>query len=191
MKRHPLFLIVIGMALVFLAARADEHEDTTIIKAGDKAPHFTCETIDGETFAMREHAGKVVFINFFATWCGPCLDELPHLKKDIYEVFKEDADFRLIVIGREHTADELKAFREKKALDLPFAPDPDRGIYSLYASKYIPRNIIVGRDGVVEFAQAGFNPEMLAEMTTLVKKELALKPVAPGPVPVAPMKKSK
>ncbi len=184
MKRHLLVLLATGLVVVMLAARADEYEDTTVTRVGDKAPEFTCETIDGETFSLKEHAGKVVFINFFATWCGPCLSELPELEKSIHQAFKDEADFKLIVIGREHTATELKEFRMQKGLELPFAPDPDRSIYSLYATKFIPRNIIIGRDGVVKFAEAGFSEEKLKAMVTIVKQELALKPVAPAPVPV-------
>ncbi len=184
MKRQTLVLLVTVLAVLMVAARADEYEDTTVTHAGDKAPEFTCETIDGETFSLKEHVGKVVFINFFATWCGPCLSELPDLEKSIHNVFKDEADFKLIVIGREHTAAELKEFRMQKGLELPFAPDPDRSIYSLYATKFIPRNIIIGRDGVVKFAEAGFSEEKLKALVTIVKQELAIKPVEPVPVPV-------
>ena len=183
MKRQTLVLLATGLAVLMVAARADEYEDTTVTRAGDKAPQFTCETIDGEIFSLKEQAGKVVFINFFATWCGPCLGELPELEKSIHEAFKDEADFKLIVIGREHTAAELKEFRMQKGLELPFAPDPDRSIYSLYATKFIPRNIIIGRDGVVKFAEAGFSEEKLKALVTIVKQELALKPAEPAPVP--------
>ena len=83
-----------------------------------------------------------------------------------------------------HTAEDLKAFRMEKTLDLPFAPDPDRGIYSLYATKFIPRNIIIGRDGVVKYADAGFSEDKLKEQVTIIQAELALKVIDPAPEPV-------
>jgi peroxiredoxin len=189
MKRNTFILLALGMATLLFAARADEYEDTTVTKTGEKAPDFSCETIDGEKFALKDYAGKVVFINFFATWCGPCLSELPHLEKEVHDAFKGNEDFKLIVIGREHTAEELKAFRMEKSLDLPFAPDPDRAIYSLYATKFIPRNIIIGRDGVVKYAEAGFSEDKLKEQVTIIQAELALKVVDPAPVPLETLEK--
>jgi peroxiredoxin len=190
MKRNTLVALALGLATLLCTAHGDEYEDTTVTKAGDKAPEFSCETIDGDKFALKDYAGKVVFINFFATWCGPCLSELPHLEKEVHDKFKTNEDFKLIVIGREHTTEDLKAFRMEKGLDLPFAPDPDRAIYSLYATKFIPRNIIIGRDGVVKYAEAGFSEQKLKEQVTIIQAELALKVVdpAPVPIPVAPLK---
>lgn len=189
MKRNTFIVLALGLAILLSTARADEYEDTTVTKAGEKAPEFSCETIDGEKFSLKDYAGKVVFINFFATWCGPCLSELPHLEKEVHDEFKSNEDFKLIVIGREHTAEELKAFRMEKNLDLPFAADPDRAIYSLYATKFIPRNIIIGRDGVVKYADVGFSEDKLKEQVTIIQAELALKVTdpAPEPSPVAPL----
>lgn len=186
MKRHILFLTIIGLTALLFTARADEESDTTVANVGDKAPQFTCETIGGESFSLKEHAGKVVVINFFATWCGPCLSELPHLEKEIYNVFKGNEDFTLLAVGREHTLDELRTFQAEKHLNLPFVPDPDRGIYGLYASKYIPRNVIIGRDGLVKYTSVGFTEEKLKEEVTIIQAELALKGEEPAPgMPVA------
>lgn len=186
MKRHILFLGIIGITALLLTARADEESDTTVANVGDKAPQFSCETIGGDSFSLKEHAGKVVVINFFATWCGPCLSELPHLEKEVYEVFKGNEDFTLLVIGREHTTDELRTFQAEKRLTLPFVADPDRSIYGLFASKYIPRNIIIGRDGLVKYASVGYTEDKLKEEVTIIQAELALKSADPAPgMPVA------
>lgn len=172
MKRHVWVVIAAVGCFYMIHALAADRADTTLVKVGEEAPAFTCETIDGTEFALEEQAGKVVFINFFATWCGSCVRELPHLEESIYNRYKDRGDFALIVIGREETAAKLKEFRKKKGYALPFAPDPDRGIYGKYATKWIPRNVVIGRDGVVRYAEIGFDPAQLEALQQLIEAEL-------------------
>ena len=120
---------------------------STLVKVGDKAPDFTCKPINGGEFSLGKQQGTVVMVNFFATWCGPCLAELPHLEKEIMKKYADRKDFKLIVIGREHTTEEIEKFAKEKNFSLSIAPDPKREIYGKYAEKYIPRNFIVGKDG--------------------------------------------
>ena len=98
-------------------------------------------------------------VNFFATWCGPCNQELPVLQAKVWEKYKNNPDFALIVLGREHSEQEVKDFVKKKNFTMPFAPDPDRGIFKLYASQNIPRNVIIGKDGKIIFQNIGYTKE--------------------------------
>ena len=113
MKFNRLIMAVI-LVFFYQTSYADEGAQATRAKVGMDAPAFRCRTVTGEDFSLREENGKVILINFFATWCGPCLVELPHLEKEIYQKYKNREDFRLIVIGREHNASELKKFMKKK-----------------------------------------------------------------------------
>jgi len=166
-KIIPAMLVLLAIPLL-----SNAQDDGTITKVGDKAPLFSCTTIDGKTIDLNKTNGKIVMVTFFATWCGPCNEELPVIQKEIYNKYKDNPKFVLAVIGRQHTEQELKDFAAAKSLALPFAADPKKEIYSLYAKQMIPRNVIIGKDGRILFQEIGFFPDDFNKMKALLAKEL-------------------
>jgi peroxiredoxin len=151
-KLSLLIIFLIAFALKLFA-----QDEFTLAKEGQPAPDFLYEVSEGKTQKISDLKGKVVWITFFATWCGPCRKELPHLQKEVYEKFGERNDFELLVIGREHTREELNKFEKEQNFNLPFYPDPKREIFSKYATQNIPRNIILDKTGKVAVSSVGFN----------------------------------
>ena len=82
--------------------------------------------------------GKVILVNFFATWCPPCQKELAEVQKMLWPKYKDNKDFVLLVIGREHTDVELQKYNEKKGFTFPLYPDKNRAIYGAFAKKSDP-----------------------------------------------------
>ena len=116
MRKKLITLIACFAAVTFAAAQTDT---TTLTRIGDKAPVFTCLTIDGKTIDISKLQGKVVMINFFATWCGPCNLELPVLQKNIWDKYKANDNFELIILGRQHNETEVRNFVQSKKFTMP------------------------------------------------------------------------
>lgn len=109
-------------------------------------------------------------INFFATWCGPCREELPELQKQVWEKYRENKKFALIVIGREHSQQEVADFKREAGFTMPFAPDPERQVYKLFATEFIPRTYVIDAEGKIAFQGMGWTPERFAEMTKTIDR---------------------
>ena len=168
MKRLTLLLI---LGLILSTSLWAVENEGNIVKKKQTAPDFKVMSLDGEQFKLSDMKGKVVLVNFFATWCGPCMKELPELEKQVWPRFKNE-NFKLISIGREHTVAELKKFQSTKKFSFPIAADPKRQIYSKYAEKYIPRNYIIDKKGKVIFQAKGFSQKELSEMIKIIEKAL-------------------
>ena len=124
-------------------------DPTTLISTGSLSPSFECITSGGAEINIAEMRGKVIMLNFFAVWCPPCKLELPVLQKYVWEEYKDYEDFMLLVIGREHDSKVIEGFIAEKGYKMPFVPDPDRRIFDLFATQYIPRNVVIDRDGII------------------------------------------
>jgi peroxiredoxin len=166
MKTLRIILLTIITFGYFTLTAQDEF---TLVKVGDSAPDFSFSTENGQTKKLSELKGKVVWINFFATWCGPCRQELPHLQKEVYDKLKNNKNFELIILGREHTWEEINKFKTDNKYNMPFYPDTGRKVFSLYAKQNIPRNFVIGKDGKIAVTSTGFTEKEFAEIISKVE----------------------
>lgn len=143
----------------------DEVAATTLVKVGEMAPDFTVTLFDGKTVTLSELKGKVVLLNFWATWCPPCREELKRVQQDVIERYA-DEQFVFLPISRGEERAAVAAFREQQGYTFPMGLDPERKIYDQYASNYIPRNFLIDKEGRVAMATVGYEP---AEFDLLVE----------------------
>lgn len=109
------------------------------------AEDFTARTPGGGTFRLSEHRGKVVMINFWATWCPPCLEEMPAMER-LHRQHK-DAGFTLVAVSVDTDPAKVKPFLTSHKLTFPVGLDPRMDIANAYAVRALPSSFIVGRDG--------------------------------------------
>lgn len=168
MKRLFLICFLILFTTVLFA-----QDEFTLAKQGEKAPDFSFETAPGKTVKLSELKGKVVWVNFFATWCPPCRKELPHLQEEVFDKYKANKDFVLIILGREHSWEEINKFKADQKFTMPFSPDPKRKIFSIYAKQNIPRNFIIDKEGNIAYSSIGFNEEDFEKQKAIVSDLLS------------------
>jgi peroxiredoxin len=150
--------------LILFSSVLFAQDEFTLVKEGQKAPDFTFEIAPGKTAKLSDLNGKVIWINFFATWCGPCRLELPHLQKEVFDKYKNNDDFVLIILGREHGWEEVNKFKTEQGFTMPFYPDPERKVFSIYANQNIPRNFIIDKNGNIATATVGFTEKEFGEI---------------------------
>ncbi len=173
-RRSPLTylaLLIIAVSACALSAAEDAHT-----RVGDKMPAFSVDEASGGTFSLAAQSGKVVVINFWATWCEPCQVEMPELEKGIWQKYKSSPDFAFIAIAREQDRDTVLGFKKTHpGFTFPLAWDPQRSIYARLASSGIPRTYVVNRRGIIVYQNVGYGPGSVGEVDRAVKKALAEK----------------
>ena len=153
------------------ADEAAEAAAATLAGEGTEAPDFTVEMIDGSKVALSELRGKVVLLNFWATWCPPCRKEMTRVGKDIIERFA-GRDFVFLPVSRGEGRSAVGAFREKNGYDFPMGLDSTKAVFGLYASNYIPRNFLIDREGKVVLASVDYDDEEFDALLRAIEKTL-------------------
>ena len=165
-------LLLAGLAAAVLSAADDEITASTKTRIGDPAPLFSGTAVTGETYSLAHLKGKVVVLSLFATWCGPCNTELPHVEKELWQAFRARG-LVVLAAAREEGPDKLKPFAAKLGLTFPLLSDPGRGIFSQFATAYIPRLYVIGADGRIKFQSVGFDEAEFRRAVAAVERELA------------------
>lgn len=171
MTRRLLSLaLFISLSVSVLSQEQEDPKSFDITEIGQQVPEFSFTTLEGKTINIMDLKGKTVLINFFATWCPPCMKEMPELQKKVWNQFK-DREFYMVSLGRGHDAEVLKKFQAKKGFTFPIAPDKDKSIYELFFSKYIPRNVLINAEGEIILQEFGYTEEDFAHIISLIDKE--------------------
>lgn len=159
------------------APRFVEDEESNADLVGKKAPDFTLQTLGGEKVTLSKLKGKVVLVDFWASWCGPCRKSMPHLE----ETWQKYKDKGLVVVGInvDKEPEKARAFLGKLSattkISYATALDPNARVLGAYQVMQMPTAVLIGRDGLVKERIVGFSEEIGAKTTTQIEALLKAK----------------
>ena len=144
-----------------------------IVKIGEPAPDFTMELTTGEIISLSDLKGQIVVLQFTASWCSVCRQEMPHLEKDIWEQYK-DKGVMLIGVDRDEPLETVVKFQKEMGISYPLALDPGAEIFGLFADKNsgVTRNVVIDKDGEIVFLTRLFEEKEYHEMIEVIKSLL-------------------
>jgi len=159
------------LALLSLNTYSQDDKRGYLVRLGQMAPDFTVSTADGKVFRLSENRGKIIMLQFTASWCSVCRKEMPHIENEIWQVMK-NKNFILLGIDREEPFDVVKDFARDMKITYPLAIDPGAAVFSLFAEKNagVTRNVIIDGQGKIVFLTRLYDNDEFEAMKKKIKE---------------------
>ena len=151
------------------------------VTVGTVAPDFEAKDLDGRLVRLSDHAGEVVLVNIWATWCPPCLDEMPSMERLYRKIGGDGFEIMAVSIEAElgqfdlfgYRGGDLRAFADSLGLTFPILHDPSGAIQQLYRTTGVPESFLIGTDGILYKRVAGPTEWDAPEYKELIRRLLA------------------
>jgi peroxiredoxin len=163
-------LLIFGLLMTVSMNSQTVDDRAYLVKVGDVAPNFTMKLTDGKSVKLSDLKGKVVMLQFTASWCSVCRKEMPFIEKDIWQKHKQNPNFILLAIDRDEPLETVLKFAKSIPITYPIGLDPKADIFALYAVREsgITRNVIVDTTGKIVMLTRLYNAEDFKKMTELI-----------------------
>ena len=172
---RKIFIICITLLTFTSMSYAQETDERGyIVKVGDMAPDFKIKLTDGKTVQLSDLKGKIVMLQFTASWCGVCRKEMPFIESDIWQKHKNNPQFALLAIDRDEPLKTVIYFAKSTGITYPIGLDKGADIFALYAFREagITRNVIIDKSGKIVMLTRLYNEKEFAEMKSVIEELL-------------------
>jgi len=171
MKKLILFL-AIALSIPAIAQTKDDR--AYLVKVGDQAPNFSMKLTNGKTVELSKLKGKVVMLQFTASWCSVCRKEMPFIERDIWQKHKSNPNFALLAIDRDEPRETVMKYAKSIPITYPIGMDPHADIFALYAVREagITRNVIIDKTGKIVFLTRLYDVDEFNKMTKVIDSML-------------------
>lgn len=169
---RKIFIICITLLTFTSMSYAQETDERGyIVKVGDMAPDFKIKLTDGKTVQLSDLKGKIVMLQFTASWCGVCRKEMPFIESDIWQKHKNNPQFALLAIDRDEPLKTVIDFAKSTGITYPIGLDKGADIFALYAFREagITRNVIIDKSGKIVMLTRLYNEKEFAEMKSVIE----------------------
>ena len=176
MRKVLLSICLIFTVFSLLSGQNRVYENGYIVKVGDMAPDFTVNEAGGKSYRLSDLKGKVVMLQFTASWCSVCRTEMPFIESEIWKL-KKDKGLAVIGIDRDEPQEKVARFSQDMKITYPLALDPGAEIFGLFAQKEagVTRNVIIDRSGKIIFLTRLFDRAEFDSMKKIMFAELEKK----------------
>jgi thiol-disulfide isomerase/thioredoxin len=172
-------ILVVVALLLFTNCRPNENSPSGVPPEllapnpllGKPAPSFVTVDPNGGTVDLKEHLGKnVIMLDYWATWCGPCILAMP----EIAAIAQKYKDRGLVFYGvnEGEDPDTVKDFLARANLEIPVAMDFDGRIHAMFKGEYLPHTVLIGKDGSIQASHLGFSGDLAEELSQEIEQLL-------------------
>jgi len=167
-------LVLSATSFAQLPAKVVPADYGYVLKIGDRMPPFSTTLLDGKTFSNADLKGKVVMLQYTASWCSVCRKEMPFIERDIWLKNKNNTQFLLTAFDLDEPLEKVTQFQKDIKITYPMALDPGGKIFGLVAEKKagVTRNVILDKTGKIVYLTRLYKKDEFAEMVKVIESLL-------------------
>jgi peroxiredoxin len=158
--------------ILFIAAGCASNGLAPVGNVQQPAPDFSLSTLSGDQMALSTLKGKVIVLDFWATWCEPCVQGLPHLQSMAANTDFAQRGLTVLAVNEEEKPDVIRSFIDNKHFTFTVVRDADGAVGRAYSAFSLPTTIVVGRDGLVQAVISGWTPDTAHQIDDAVNHAL-------------------